>query len=56
MQDTKMRQKFSICAPSHNLSGYLRNQGMYRQSEKKLVKEQYVHMSSQYRELRPING
>jgi len=32
-------------------------QGMYRQSEKKLVKHQYVvHMSPQYGELRPTNG
>ena len=30
---------------------------MYRQSEKKLVKQQYVlHMSPQYDELRPISG
>jgi len=30
---------------------------MYRQSEKKLVKQQYLpHMSSQYGELRPTNG
>jgi len=35
---------------------YLRNWGMYRQSEKKLVKQQYIHMSLQYGELRPTNG
>jgi len=30
---------------------------MYPQSEKKLVKQQYfLHMSSQYGELRPTNG
>ena len=33
-----MTQKIAICAPSHNFVGlYLRNQGMYRQSEKKLL-------------------
>jgi len=39
-------QKFAIYAPSHNFVGlYLRNQGMYRQSEKKPVKQQYLpHM------------
>ena len=38
MQDAKIRQKFAICAPSHNFLGlYLRNQGMYRQSEKRLL-------------------
>jgi len=53
-----MRQKIAICAPSHNFVGlYLRNWGMYRQSEKKLVKQQYrLHMSSQYGELRPTSG
>jgi len=31
-------QKIAIAAPSHNFVGpYLRNEGMYRQSEKKLV-------------------
>jgi len=35
---------------------YLCNEGMYRQSEEKLVKQQYPHMSSQYGKLRPING
>ena len=41
-------KKFAICAPSHNFVGlYLCNEGMQRQSEKKLVKEQYLlHMSS----------
>jgi len=29
---------------------------MYRQSEKKFVKQQHLHMSSQYGELRPTNG
>jgi len=33
----KSRQKIAIWAPSHNFVGlYLRNQGMYRQSEKNL--------------------
>jgi len=36
---------------------YLRNEGTYRQTEKKLVKQQYVlHMSPQYGELQPTNG
>jgi len=31
-------QKIAICAPSHNFVGlYLRNKGMYRQSEKNLL-------------------
>jgi len=34
----KNRQKFAICAPSHNFVGlYLRNWGMYWQSEKNLL-------------------
>jgi len=34
----KKRQKFAIWAPSHNFVGlYLRNKGMYRQSEKNLL-------------------
>ena len=42
------RKKIAICAPSYKFFGlYLRNEGMYRQSEKKLVKQQYLlHMSS----------
>jgi len=49
--------KIAICTPSHNFVGlYLRNQGMYQQPEKKLVKPQYVlHMPSQYRDLRHTN-
>jgi len=36
---------------------YLRNEGMYRQSEKKLVKQQYLlQLFLQYGELRPNNG
>jgi len=35
----KNRQKFAICAPSHNFVGlYLRNYGTRRQSEKNLLK------------------
>jgi len=43
----KKRQKVAIWAPSHKFVGlYLRNLGMYRQSEKKLVKQQYLlHVS-----------
>jgi len=53
-----MTQKIAIYSPSHNFVGlYLCTQGMYQQSEKKLVKQQYLlHMSSQYGELRPTNG
>jgi len=58
MQDAKKSPKIAIWAPSHNFVGlYLRNEGTYRQSEKKLVKHRYVlHMSPQYGELRPTNG
>jgi len=36
--------KIAISAPSHNFVGlYLRNQGTYRQSEKKLVRQQYCY-------------
>ena len=36
-----MSPKITIWAPSHNFVGlYLRNKGTYRQSEKKLVKQQ----------------
>jgi len=38
MQDPKNRQKCAIWAPSYNFVGrYLRNEGMYRQSEKNLL-------------------
>jgi len=52
-----MTQKIAIWAPSHNFVGlYLHNWGMYRQSEKKLVKQQYLpHMSPQYGELLPTS-
>jgi len=58
MQDPKKSPKIAICAPSHNFVGlYIRNRGMYRQSEKKLVKQKYIlQMSQQYGEHRPTNG
>jgi len=38
IQDTKNRQKFAICAPSHNFVRlYLRSQDMYQQLEKNLL-------------------
>jgi len=45
---TQKVAKIAISAPSHNFAGlYLRNWGTYPQSEKKLVKHQYVlHVSS----------
>jgi len=54
----KMEQKIAIWAPSHNFVRlYLHNWGMYRQSEKKFVKQQYLlQMSPQYGELRPTSG
>jgi len=53
----KTGQKFAIWIPWHNFVGlYVRNWGMYRQSEK-IVKQHYpLHMFSQYGELRPISG
>ena len=49
MQGARNRQRFAIWPPSHNFVGlYLRSKGVHRQSEKKLVKRQYLlHMSSQ---------
>jgi len=39
MLDAKNRQKFVICAPSHNFVGQdLRNEGTYRQSNKSLLR------------------
>jgi len=54
----KTSPKIAIWAPSHNFVGlYLRNQGTYRQSEKKLIKQKYLlQMFSQYGELRPTSG
>jgi len=57
IQDTKMTQKIAICGPSHNFIGlFLRNQGMYRQSEKPVKQQYLLHMFAQYGELRPTNG
>jgi len=58
MQDPKKSPKIAIWAPSHNFVGlYLRNEGTYQQSEKKLVKQQYIlQMFSQCGELQPTNG
>jgi len=51
-------RKIAICAPSHKfVELYLLNEGMYRQSEKKLVQQQYLlHVFSQYGELLRTNG
>jgi len=57
-----MMQKIAIWAPSHNFVGlYLRDEGMYQQSEKKTVKQQYLSpyeslQGLQYGELRPTSG
>jgi len=58
IQDAKMTQKIAICGPLHNFVRlYVRNEGVYRQSEKKLVKQQYLlHTSPQYGELQPTSG
>jgi len=52
-----MAKKVAIWAPSHKFVGlYLRNYGMYRQSEK-LGKQQYLlQMSPQYGVLWPTSG
>jgi len=43
----KNRHKFAFCAPSHNFVGlYLSNEVTYRQSEKNLVKQQYLLQTS----------
>jgi len=54
---TQKSPKIAIWSPSHNFVRLcLRNEDMYRQSEK-LVKQQYLlHMSSQYGKLQPTNG
>ena len=58
MQDPKKSPKIAILASSHKFVRlYLRKSGMYRQSEKKLVKQQYLlYTSPQYGELRPTSG
>jgi len=38
-----MTQKIATCAPSYKFVGlYFRNEGTYRQLEKKLIKQQYL--------------
>ena len=53
-------QKIAKNSPSghhHNIIRlYLRNEGIYRQSEKKLVKQQYLLLLPQYGRLWPSNG
>ena len=57
MQDAKNRQKFAICAPSHNFVGPVFATKAHIDNREKIVKQQYLpHMSSQYGELRPTNG
>jgi len=49
--------KIAILAPSHNFVGlYLRNEDMYRQSEKPVKQQCLLHMSSQYGERQRTNG
>ena len=53
----KNRQKCTIWAPSHNLSGYIFATKAHIDHRKKIVKQQYLlHMSSQYSERWPTNG
>jgi len=57
IQDTKIAKKFPICAPFYNFVGCIFSTMVYRQSEKKLAKHQYLlHMFSQYGELRSVSG
>jgi len=57
IQDTKIVKKFPICAPLYNFVGCIFSTMVYRQSEKKLAKHQYLfHMFSQYGELRSVSG
>jgi len=58
IQDAKKSPKIAIWPPSHNfVDTWLSCEGIARQSEKKLVKQQYVfHGSPQYGELRPTIG
>jgi len=56
MQDAKCRQKFAICAPSHNFVGHIFAIKARIDNQKKTVKQQRdLHMSSQYGELRLTN-
>ena len=56
----KNRQKFAICAPSHNFVGlHLRRRHVSTIRKKNLLNSNIsstVHMSSQYGELRPTSG
>ena len=58
IQDAKIRRLRTIaqrCRATSSL--YLRNNSIYRQSEKACIKQQYlIHMSSQYGELRPTGS
>jgi len=52
-----MMQEIAICAPSHNLSGYIFATKARTDNRKKVIKQQYLpHMSLQYGELRPTSG
>jgi len=51
------RKKIAICEPSQKFVRLrLRKWGMYRQSEKCIKWQYFLHMSSQYGELQPTNG
>jgi len=54
----KNRQKFAIWAPSHNFVGLcLCDEGMYPQSEKKIVKQQYLlHTSNNMANFGPLSA
>jgi len=52
-----MTQKIATCTPSHNFVGlYLRNEDMYRQSEKDGTQQYRLHMFSQYAKLGSTNS
>ena len=53
----KNRQKFALCAPSHNSVGLCLQTKAYIDNRKNTVKQQYLlHMFSQYGALRRTNG
>jgi len=53
--DPKNRQKIAICAPPHNMSGYIFATKACIENRKKLVKQQYLlHVSRQNGERRPL--
>ena len=57
MQDAKNRQKFAICAPSHDFVGlYLTTEACIDNRKKNLLNSSNSQMSSQYGKLRPTNG